>query len=190
VEPQGGSTPVYIANLNGTAAARPAQAVASVAARDRAEWPRAKSDDASTEVSVSKSAELMQQLSDLQKSDPAKFKNVVEDISEQFGQLAAASNGAEADGLSRLAQAFSKVSEKSDLTSLRADGNRNHAGVHGEGSQEARHIQAYRENAPPPPESLEKAFSAALSIVNAAHKPSSAGATNGAERAIDDPHAV
>ena len=124
----------------------------------------------------------MQQLSDLQKSDPAKFKNVVEDISERFGQLAAASNGAEADGLSRLAQEFSKVSEKGDLSSIRSDGKRGHAAVHGEDSQGARHLQAYRENAPPPappPEAMDKAISVALSIVNAAHNPNGAGANNG-----------
>jgi hypothetical protein len=125
----------------------------------------------------------MQQLSDLQKSDPAKFKLVVEEISQKFGQLASSKVGAEADGLSRLAEAFKKTADTGDLTSISPEGNRGHGTpqARGEG-QGARVAEQYRKNGPPPPapQSREDAFTQALSIVGAASGTQQASASSSA----------
>lgn len=144
----------------------------------------APANDGSARVSLSKGGELMQQLSELQQSDPAKFKQVVDQISQKFSEVASSKTGAEADGLARLANAFQKVSETGDLSALRPpQGDRGHPAdvqrENGEGvsdvpsrqdGQGVRAAQAYRKNAAPPappPQALEQAFSQALSIVNA-----------------------
>jgi hypothetical protein len=129
-------------------------------------------DESSSRVSVSKGSELMQQLSTLQKTDPAKFQLVVDQISEKFGQLASSKTGAEQDGLSRLSQALKKVADTGDLTALRPDNNRSlrPQQVEGEGGQGLRVAEMYRRNGPPPAarQSIDDAFTQALTMVGAA----------------------
>lgn len=129
----------------------------------------------------------MQQLSDLQKSDPEKFKQVVDQISQKFSDLASSKSGGEAEGLSRLADAFKKVADTGDLSSLRPShgergrGSSEQVQGQAEGGQSARAAASYRQNAAPPPPpraSLEEAFSQALSIVSAETGSRSSGSSS------------
>ncbi|HET6339282.1 MAG TPA: hypothetical protein VFG30_38960 [Polyangiales bacterium] len=173
---------MMIGNLNSAIAARTpvaASSVSDVSGTGRANAPPPPpEEDGSSRVSISKGTELVQQLSDLQKADPAKFKLVVDEISQKFGQLAASKTGAEADGLSRLSEAFKKTADTGDLTSIAVEGNRGHGtpDVQREGGQNARVAEMYRKNGPPaaPPQAREDAFAQALSVV---------GTATGAERA-------
>jgi hypothetical protein len=180
---------MMIGNVNSASAARAPAATSEVsdaAGSDRVRHrkPSATPDEGSSRVNLSKGSELVQQLSDLQKSDPAKFKLVVDDISQKFGQLAASKTGAESDGLSRIAAAFKKAADTGDLKALQPEGNRGHGtpDLKGERGQGARVAEMYRKNGPPaaPPESIEKAFSEALSIVGAAAGTQQASLSNDA----------
>jgi hypothetical protein len=175
---------MMIGNLNSAIAARTPVAASNVSdVSGRADAPPPPpEEDGSSRVSISKGTELVQQLSDLQKSDPSKFKLVVEEISQKFGQLAASKNGAEADGLSRLSEAFKKTADTGDLTSISVEGNRGHGtpDLQREGGQGARVAELYRKNGPPaaPPQAREDAFAQALSVVGAATGTQQASAGN------------
>src|ERR1700759_1604677 len=75
-------------------------------------------DSTSSTVSLSKPAELFKQLSDLQQSDPAAFKQAASQIADQFKQEAASAQGPESEGLNRLADAFTQAAQNGNLSSL------------------------------------------------------------------------
>ncbi|MEY4578090.1 MAG: hypothetical protein RL701_2793 [Pseudomonadota bacterium] len=97
-------------NASATASTRTVSATATQTNKSVAS---AVSSDSSSKVSVSKPAELMQQLSDMQSSDPAAFAQAVTEISEQFKQLASESDGRDSAIVDKLS---SSSSTDSDIT--------------------------------------------------------------------------
>jgi hypothetical protein len=133
-----------------------------------------RSSDTSSKVSVSKPAELKQKLTDLQKADPAQFKQAASEIAAKFKDLAFSSAGPESQGLARLAAAFTQAAETGDVSVLDPGASANapppppaaasssQTSSSQDAGQNARGYDAYR-NAPPPPP--PKAIDDALSIV-------------------------
>jgi hypothetical protein len=71
---------------------------------------------------VSDFAKLMQELDELQKSDPDKFKAVTESIADQLKQAAAGANGPQANFLDNLAGKFDQASQTGSLDPLKPSG--------------------------------------------------------------------
>jgi hypothetical protein len=169
-----------ISSLNASVATNSTRVISSTSAQSSVASTATTSDTSSTKVSLSKPAELLQKLTDLQKSDPAKFKETVTQIADKFKQLADSSDGPESEALSKLSTAFSKAAETGDLSALKQGGGHRPPPPSGDESQgtqstsangnSARAANAYRRNGPPPPppKALEDAFSSALSIVSSA----------------------
>jgi len=66
----------------------------------------------------SKAADLFNKLSQLQASDPAKFKAVTADIANKLKAAAAQTTGAQAQHLNDLAAKFQQASDTGDMTAL------------------------------------------------------------------------
>ena len=129
-----------------------------------------------SQVQVSQPGQLMRQLSDLSKSDPTKFKEVVQQLSDSFDAAAQNATGEDATRLSELADKFAQAAESGDMLALRPQ----HAQQGVSGSQDAqrsyvRHSAGARHHAPS--QAMQDAFSSALSIVqNATTSTSTASA--------------
>jgi hypothetical protein len=92
--------------------------------------------------SVSKPGELMGKLSQLLQQDPAKFKQVTQQISDELKAQAATASGPQAQFLSKLSDNFAQASSTGSLSSLQpasgehsgaASAHHHHGGHHGGG---------------------------------------------------------
>ena len=63
-------------------------------------------------------AKLMKELSDLQKSDPNKFKKVADEIAQKLKDAASSATGGQADFMNRLASKFEQASQSGDMSAL------------------------------------------------------------------------
>lgn len=73
----------------------------------------------SDEKNFSKGAEMMQKLSDLQTSDPEKFKQVAQSISDKLTEAAKNSTDSKAsDMLTKMADKFASAAKSGDMSSL------------------------------------------------------------------------
>jgi hypothetical protein len=83
---------------------------------------------------VSERGKLMQELSDLQSSDPGKFKKVSEEISEKLKEAASSASGHQAAFLNKLADKFGQAAQSGDMSALQptggAGGHHGHHHVH------------------------------------------------------------
>ena len=86
-------------------------------------FPRASDTSATSQgagrVDVSKPAALMKKLSELQQSDPEKFKQVTAGMSEKLRAAAKQQTGAAADMLNKMADAFQQASTTGDVSALK-----------------------------------------------------------------------
>ncbi|MEI9935984.1 MAG: hypothetical protein WDO69_02040 [Pseudomonadota bacterium] len=83
-------------------------------------------------TSVSKPGELMAKLSQLLQQDPAKFKQVTQQISEQLKTAAQGATGPQAQFLSKMSDDFAQASSSGNLSSLQPpnSGGDHAAGTH------------------------------------------------------------
>jgi hypothetical protein len=89
---------------------------------------------------VSERGKLLQELSDLQKSDPEKFKKVTEEISQKLRDAASSASAGQASALNKLADRFDQASQSGDMSALQpADGAGGHHGGH-------HHVKKYASN--------------------------------------------
>lgn len=80
---------------------------------------------------VSERSKLLQELNDLQKSDPAKFKQVTEEISQKLRDAANSTSGSQATSLNKLADKFAQASQSGDMSALQPTGaHGGHGGHH------------------------------------------------------------
>jgi hypothetical protein len=93
--------------------------------------------------SVSKPGELMSKLSQLLEQDPAKFKQVTQQIADELKTEAASASGPQAQFLTKLSDNFAQASSTGSLASLQPSGSErsgaagahhHHGGHHGGGS--------------------------------------------------------
>ncbi len=129
---------------------------------------------ASSTVSLSKPAERMQKLAELQKSDPSKFKDLMNQISDQLSTAAKAQTGAAADKLNELASRFQSAGQSGDLSSLQPQGAQGHHGHHGhqhgnaaKSSDASGAREAYAKNGPPN-DAVKNALDSAFALVDQA----------------------
>jgi hypothetical protein len=95
-----------------------------------------------TSTNVSKPGELMSKLSQLLQQDPAKFKEVTQQISDELKTAAQSASGPQASFLTKLSENFAQASSSGSLSSLQppagsAGGvsghHHHHGGGHGPG---------------------------------------------------------
>jgi len=79
---------------------------------------------------VSEQGRIMQELSDLQKSDPAKFKEVAGEIAQKLRDAASGASGSQATFLQKLADKFDAASQSGDMSALQPAGGTGHAHGH------------------------------------------------------------
>ena len=113
----------------------------------------------------------MKKLSDLQQSDPTKFKEVVQQISSSFASAAQNATGEDATRLNNLADKFGQAAQSGDMSALRPSHHGGHHGHHSAqssqssyGSQGASPAAGQR---PAASQAMQDAFSAALKLVEA-----------------------
>jgi hypothetical protein len=106
----------------------------------------ASSSDVKSDVQLSKPAAMMKKLESLQQSDPAKFKEVMTNISESLASAAESASGESASRLSEMAQKFASAAETGDLSSLKPP-----AGGHGAGHGPGGPHGPKGAGGPPPP---------------------------------------
>ncbi|MDB4984872.1 MAG: hypothetical protein JWN04_50 [Myxococcaceae bacterium] len=132
--------------------------------------------DVSSSVSISKPAQEFKKLAALQQSDPAKFKEVTEAISQQLSAAARQQTGAAADKLNDLATKFQQASDSGDMSSLQPS-------VHkgGGGHKHSGAAAAYAANTPPPPrpsDAVKSAMDSAFELIDQATGSSSSSSTS------------
>jgi hypothetical protein len=125
-------TPV---NINGIGSSNGVDALTALSNNTSTSGPDATQNSASTpasSTSVSKPAEFMAKLSQLLQQDPAKFKQVTQQISDQLKTAAQSASGPQAQFLTKLSDDFSQASSSGSLASLQPPGGDNeHATVGG-----------------------------------------------------------
>jgi len=117
------------------------------------------------EKKFSKGAEMMQKLSDLQTSDPDKFKQVAQSISDKLTEAAKNSTDSKAsDMLTKMADKFASAAQSGDMSSLTPP--QHTAGAAGAQGQAAmKYAQAG--GGTNPMEAMDSAIESALSGVDA-----------------------
>jgi hypothetical protein len=127
------------------------------------------------QVQLSKPGELMQKLSQLQASDPAKFKDVVQKISDSFATAAKNATGDDAKRLQDVADKFAQAAESGDLSAFRPAQAGAHApqgaGADLQGAQAgyaAHRGHGHHHHGGAPSKAMSDALSSAVSIVNSA----------------------
>lgn len=132
-----------------------------------------------TSSNVSKPGELMAKLSQLQQQDPAKFKQVTQQISDDLKSEAANASGPQAQFLTKLSDNFAQAASSGNLSSLQppqgehsgaSGAHHHHGGHHGGGTGAAGGAQG----------GIESVMSKALDEVNQALSSSSTGSTSSA----------
>ncbi len=114
--------------------------------------------------SFSKGAEMMQKLSDLQSSDPEKFKEVARNISDKLTEAAKNSTDSKAASLyTTMAEKFASAAQSGDMSSLTPPEAPAAAGAQGQAAM--KYAQASGTN---PMETLDSVISGALSGVDSA----------------------
>ncbi|MEO8904818.1 MAG: hypothetical protein ABI488_20535 [Polyangiaceae bacterium] len=101
-------------------------------------------------TTVSKPGELMAKLSQLQQQDPAKFKQVTEQISDDLKTAASTASGPQAQFLSKLSDDFAQASNSGNLDSMKPPSGGEHNGAvhhHHGGGHHAGGIEAVLSNA-------------------------------------------
>lgn len=112
----------------------------------------------------SKGAAMMQKLSDLQSSDPEKFKEVAQDISDKLSEAAKNSTDSKAASLyTSMAEKFASAAQSGDMSSLTPPEAPAAAGAQGQAAM--KYAQASGTN---PMETLDSVISSALSGVDSA----------------------
>lgn len=111
------------------------------------------------QVSVSKPAEMIQKLRELQGSDPEKFKSLVGELAERLKDASKTQSGSSKQALTDMAERLSQAAETGDLSVLapaqEPDLTRPPSGA----------LEAYERNkphAPPPDENVNAAMKEAL----------------------------
>ncbi len=89
-----------------------------------------------TQTSVSPEASLFGQLSSLAQSDPARFKQVAQEISDKLKDAAGQATGGKADFLNQLAARFGDAAQSGDASVLKPDGS---GGAQGAGGAHRHH---------------------------------------------------
>jgi hypothetical protein len=84
---------------------------------------------AASSTQVSKPGELMAKLSQLLQQDPAKFKQVTQQIGDQLKAAAQSASGPQAQFLSKLSDSFAQASSTGSLSSLQPPTGGEHAGA-------------------------------------------------------------
>jgi hypothetical protein len=75
-----------------------------------------------TSTNVSKPGELMSKLSQLLQQDPAKFKEVTQQISDELKTAAQSASGPQASFLNKLSENFAQASSSGSLSALQPQG--------------------------------------------------------------------
>lgn len=134
--------------------------------RDSSIPPAASTGGGAAQVQLSKPGELLKKLSDLQQSDPAKFKEVVQQISDAFASAAKDATGDDATALSDLADKFAQAAQSGDMSALRPEHGHRPPPAQS-GTQSGYDSQgASRKQPPAPSQAMQDAWSAALSLVS------------------------
>ncbi len=118
---------------------------------------------AATQSSISPEGSLFQQLADLARSDPARFKQATAEVAQKLKEEAGQATGKKAEFLSRIADRFDQASQTGDASALqpqRAEGAHGHGHRHHHGASGAQGNTS-------PFESLAQLVSAALQDVGA-----------------------
>ncbi|MET0791394.1 MAG: hypothetical protein ABW061_07720 [Polyangiaceae bacterium] len=89
----------------------------------------ASASSAASSSTVSKPGELMAKLSQLLQQDPAKFKQVTQQISDELKSQAADASGPQAQFLSKLSDNFAQAASSGSLASLAPPSGGEHAGA-------------------------------------------------------------
>jgi hypothetical protein len=106
--------------------------------------PSAVSGD-SAPADVSKMGDLMKQLQQLSQSDPAKFKQVTAEISNELKSEASSATGKKAAFLNDLAGKFQQASQSGDMSALQPPQQQSGAHAH-HGHGHHAHVSAYQSN--------------------------------------------
>lgn len=115
-------------------------------------------------TSVSRRGQLMAELKSLQQSDPAKFKQVMADMSSQLKDAAKNATGDDAARLNKMAADFDQAAQTGQMPAKAAHGHHHHA-KKAEGQQGSTATQAYAAQAQARPQGgpdLEKMLETAL----------------------------
>ena len=112
-------------NINGIGSSNGVDALTALSNNTSTSGPDATQNSASTPASstnVSKPGEFMAKLSQLLQQDPAKFKQVTQQISDQLKTAAQNASGPQAQFLAKLSDDFSQASSSGSLASLQPPG--------------------------------------------------------------------
>lgn len=132
-------------NINGIGTTGTIDALTALSTTSSPDGPQETTRTASTpatSTNVSKPGELMSKLNQLLQQDPAKFKEVTQQISDELKSAAQNASGPQASFLSKLSENFAQASSSGSLSSLQpragaAGGvsghHHHHAGGHGGG---------------------------------------------------------
>uniref|UniRef100_I2Q3X1 Uncharacterized protein n=1 Tax=Desulfovibrio sp. U5L TaxID=596152 RepID=I2Q3X1_9BACT len=119
--------------------------------------------DGGDEKKFSQGAEMMQKLKDLQSSDPDKFKEVAQTISDKLTEAAKNSTDSKASGmLTKMADKFASAAKSGDMSALTpAEAPAGAAGANGQAA-----MKYAKSSGSNPMEQLDSAISSALSGVD------------------------
>lgn len=116
-------------------------------------------------ASISKPAELLSKLKQLEQTDPAKFKQVVTQLSSDLKTAAGKATGAQADFLNKMADGFAQAATTGDLSAMQPP----QGGPPGGQAQGAGHHHHHHHGGGAPGgDAVQAAFATALSSIDSA----------------------
>jgi hypothetical protein len=127
---------------------------------------------------VSKPGELMSKLSQLLQQDPAKFKAVTQQISDELKTAAQSDNGPQASFLSKLSDRFAEAASSGSLSSLQPAQGSEHSGA--AAGHHHHHAGGHHGGGGGGGGGMESVLSTALDQVNQALSGTTASAANSA----------
>ncbi len=154
-------------NINGIGSSNTINALTALSnqpAADGADAAQGGASTAASSTSVSKPGEFMAKLSLLLQPDPAKFKQVTQQISDQLKAAAQSTSGPQAQFLSKLSDDLAQASSSGNLSSLQPPA----AGAGGEHAAGAHHHHGGGHHAAGGSGSIASVLSKALDEVNQA----------------------
>jgi hypothetical protein len=147
-------------NINGIGSSNTIDALSALSNNPSTDGTDAAQGSATTPASstnVSKPGEFMAKLSQLLQQDPAKFKQITQQISDQLKTAAQSASGPQAQFLTKLSDNFAQASSSGNLTALQppgaggehatVGGHHHHGGGHHGGGGGAGGIESVLSNA-------------------------------------------
>jgi hypothetical protein len=165
-------------NINGITSSNGTEALSALnnnTSTDSADAAQGSATTPASSTNVSKPGEFMAKLSQLLQQDPAKFKQVTQQISDQLKTAAASASGPQAAFLTKLSDNFAQAASSGSLSALQPPGAGNeHATV---GGHHHHHGGGHHGGGAGGAGSIESVLSNALAEVNQALTGTSTTAT-------------